>query len=71
MRGMFSFIETGRRGVGTSANQNGKKIGEGCIEKTTPFEYALFEGQDIGESTGTPVDFSYTPRSNSPASWDW
>jgi len=40
---------------------NGRKIGEGRIEKTTPFKYALAEGQDIGEDVGTPVDFSYTP----------
>jgi hypothetical protein len=40
---------------------NGKKIGEGRVEKTTPFKYSLYEGQDIGEDTGSPVDFSYTP----------
>ena len=33
---------------------NGRKIG-------APFKYALSEGQDIGEDTGTPVDFNYTP----------
>jgi arylsulfatase len=40
---------------------NGRKIGEGLVEKTTPFKYSLFEGQDIGEDTGSPVDFSYIP----------
>ena len=40
---------------------NGKKIGEGRVEKTTPFKYSLYEGQDIGEDTGSPVDFSYKP----------
>jgi arylsulfatase len=40
---------------------NGRKIGEGRVDKTTPFKYSLFEGQDVGEDTGTPVDFSYTP----------
>ena len=40
---------------------NGRKIGEGRVEKTTPFKYALAEGQDIGEDTGSPIDFSYTP----------
>ena len=40
---------------------NGRKIGEGRVEKTTPFKYSLFEGQDIGEDTGSPVDFSYAP----------
>lgn len=40
---------------------NGKKIGEGRIDKTTPFKYSLYEGQDVGEDTGSPIDFSYTP----------
>ncbi|HXB76489.1 MAG TPA: arylsulfatase [Bradyrhizobium sp.] len=40
---------------------NGKKLGEGRVEKTTPFKYSLYEGQDIGEDTGSPVDFSYAP----------
>jgi arylsulfatase len=40
---------------------NGKKIGGGRVEKTTPFKYSLYEGQDIGEDTGSPIDFSYTP----------
>jgi len=40
---------------------NGRKIGEGRAEKTTPFKYALAEGQDIGEDTGSPIDFSYAP----------
>jgi len=40
---------------------NGRKIGEGRVEKTTPFKYALAEGQDIGQDTGSPIDFSYTP----------
>jgi arylsulfatase len=40
---------------------DGRKIGEGRVEKTTSFKYSLFEGQDIGEDTGSPVDFSYTP----------
>ena len=40
---------------------NGRKIGEGRVEKTTPFKYSLFEGQDIGEDAGSPIDFSYAP----------
>jgi hypothetical protein len=43
---------------------NGRKIGEGRIEKTTPFKYSLFEGQDIGEDAGSPIDFSYAPPFN-------
>jgi hypothetical protein len=40
---------------------NGKKIGEGRVEKTTPYKYSLYEGQDIGQDSGSPVDFTYTP----------
>jgi arylsulfatase len=40
---------------------NGKKVGGGHVEKTTPIKYSLYEGQDIGEDSGSPVDFSYKP----------
>jgi arylsulfatase len=40
---------------------NGKKLGEGRVEKTAGFKYSLYEGQDIGEDSGSPVDFDYTP----------
>jgi len=40
---------------------NGKKVGETHVDKTTPYKYALSEGQSIGEDAGSPVDFSYTP----------
>jgi arylsulfatase len=40
---------------------NGSKIGEGRVEKTAGFKYSLYEGQDIGEDSGSPVDFTYTP----------
>jgi hypothetical protein len=40
---------------------NGKKVGEGRVEKTTPYKYALAEGQSIGEDAGSPIDFSYKP----------
>jgi arylsulfatase len=41
---------------------NGKKVGEGRVERTTPYKYALAEGQSIGEdAAGSPIDFSYTP----------
>jgi len=39
---------------------NGKKIGEGRVEKTAGVKYSLYEGQDVGEDSGSPVDFSYT-----------
>jgi arylsulfatase len=40
---------------------NGKKVGEGRVEKTAPIKYSLYEGQDIGEDSGSPVDFTYAP----------
>jgi arylsulfatase len=40
---------------------NGKKIGEGRVEKTAPYKYSLHQGQDIGQDSGSPVDFTYTP----------
>jgi hypothetical protein len=40
---------------------NGKKVGEGHVEKTAPIKYSLYEGQDIGEDSGSLVDFTYTP----------
>jgi arylsulfatase A-like enzyme len=40
---------------------NGKKVGEARVEKTAGFKYSLYEGQDIGEDSGSPVDFDYTP----------
>jgi arylsulfatase A-like enzyme len=40
---------------------NGKKIGEGHVEKTAGVKYSLYEGQDIGQDSGSPVDFTYTP----------
>jgi hypothetical protein len=43
---------------------NGKKIGEGRVEMTTPFKYALAEGQDIGEDSGSPIDSRQTPPFN-------
>jgi hypothetical protein len=39
-----------------------KEDGEGRAEKT-PYKYSLYEGQDIGEDSGSPVDFSHTPPS--------
>jgi hypothetical protein len=40
---------------------NGKKIGEARVEKTAGYKYSLYEGQDIGQDSGSPVDFTYTP----------
>jgi len=40
---------------------NGKNIGEARVNQTAGFKYSLYEGQDIGEDSGSPVDFDYTP----------
>jgi arylsulfatase len=40
---------------------NGKQIGTGRIDSTAGFKYSLYEGQDIGEDSGSPVDTTYTP----------
>jgi arylsulfatase A-like enzyme len=40
---------------------NGKKIGEARVDKTAGYKYSLYEGQDIGEDSGSPVDFDYKP----------
>jgi hypothetical protein len=40
---------------------NGKSIGSARVEQTAGFKYSLYEGQDIGEDSGSPVDTTYTP----------
>jgi arylsulfatase A-like enzyme len=64
-RGIYEngWIDGGGMGKGgvLTLLVNGKKVGEGRVEKTTPYKYALAEGQSIGEDAGSPIDFSYTP----------
>jgi arylsulfatase len=38
---------------------NGKQIGTGRVENTAGFKYSLYEGQDIGEDSGSAVDTTY------------
>jgi hypothetical protein len=40
---------------------NGNKLGEGRVEKTAGYKNWLYEGQDIGEDSGSPGDFDYAP----------
>jgi arylsulfatase A-like enzyme len=40
---------------------NDKKVGEARVNQTAGFKYSLYEGQDIGEDSGSPVDFDYAP----------
>ena len=59
----FDFKYDGGMGKGGTITllANGNKIGEGRVEKTAPYRYSLYEGQDIGQDSGSPVDFTYTP----------
>jgi arylsulfatase len=52
--------ETGKGGTVT-LSIDGKPVGSGRIDKTSPFKYSLSENQDIGSDTGTPVTYDYTP----------
>ncbi|TWU19936.1 hypothetical protein [Allorhodopirellula heiligendammensis] len=38
---------------------DGRPVGSGAIDKTTPFKYSVSEYQDIGSDTGTPVTYDY------------
>ena len=51
--------ETGKGGT-AKLFLDGRAVGSGKIEKTTPFKYSLSENQDIGSDTGTPVSYDYT-----------
>jgi arylsulfatase len=48
----------GKGGTGT-LSADGKQIAQGRIERTVPIRYALDEGLDVGEDTGTPVNLTY------------
>ena len=41
-----------------------KKVGESRVEKTAGNKYSLYEGQYIGQDSGSPLDFTYTPPYN-------
>jgi arylsulfatase len=34
------------------------------VEKTAGNKYSLYEGQYIGQDSGSPLDFTYTPPYN-------
>jgi arylsulfatase len=40
---------------------NGQKLASSRVENTAGFKYSLYEGQDIGEDSGSPVDTTYAP----------
>jgi arylsulfatase len=61
----MAFAYEGGKGTGKGGTVtlmiDGKPVGSGRIEKTSPFKYSLSENQDIGSDTGTPVTYDYTP----------
>jgi arylsulfatase len=52
--------EMGKSGTVT-LSMDGRKIGSGRIDQTTPFKYSLDETQDLGRDNGTPVIYTYEP----------
>jgi hypothetical protein len=50
--------EMGKNGTVT-LSIDGKVVGSGVIQRTTPLKYSLSENQDIGTDTGTPVTYDY------------
>jgi arylsulfatase len=51
----------GKGGIAT-LTVDGRKAGEGRIERTLPFRISLDETLDIGEDTGTPVSEDYVEQ---------
>jgi arylsulfatase len=49
------------KGGAITLTANGKKLAEARVDKTTGYKYSLYEGQDIGEDSGSPVAFDYAP----------
>jgi hypothetical protein len=48
----------GKGGTGT-LSVDGKQVAQAKLEHTVPVRYALDEGLDVGEDTGTPVNLTY------------
>ncbi|MCY1296977.1 hypothetical protein D9M70_463970 [compost metagenome] len=58
----FDYDGDGRGKGGTlRLTANGKVLAEGRVERTVPFIYSLYEGQDIGLDSGSAVSADYTP----------
>ena len=54
----MTFDYEGKSGTIT-LSVDGKTVGLGKVDQTTPFKYSLSENQDIGSHTGTPVVYDY------------
>lgn len=62
VRAEFAYDGNGYGKGGTlSLSVNGKKVGEGRMERTQPLTLGLGGALDIGADTGSAVDESYTP----------
>ncbi|MBO3273991.1 arylsulfatase [Pseudomonas schmalbachii] len=55
-----SAKERGKGGT-LRLSADGKVIAEGKVERTVPFIYSLYEGQDVGLDSGSAVSGDYTP----------
>jgi arylsulfatase len=56
----FSYDGGGMgKGGKITMSANGKKIAEGRLERTIPIQFSLGEGLDVGQDTGSPIDFTY------------
>jgi arylsulfatase A-like enzyme len=55
----FEFSKTGENQGAGALFINGKKVGEGKIDRTVPFVFSDHDTFDVGRDTGTPGDDSY------------
>jgi arylsulfatase len=51
------------KGGVVSLSVNGKKVGEGRLERTQPMAFSLDDAADVGMDEGTPVIEDYQPKS--------
>ena len=52
------------KGGNVSLYYDGKKVGEGRINRTVPMAFSADETTDVGRDTGTPVSKDYTVASS-------
>jgi arylsulfatase len=52
------------KGGNVSLYYDGKKVGEGRVERTQPMAFSADETTDVGRDTGTPVSSDYTRKTS-------
>jgi hypothetical protein len=52
------------KGGNVSLYYDGKKVGEGRVERTVPMAFSADETTDVGRDTATPVSADYTRRTS-------